>query len=52
MFVDRRSLRFSEADEIDDVGKDLDETIVSGLEKVVERKVGDAALCRSVMARY
>lgn len=37
-------LRFAEADEVDDVGEDLDEAIVGGAEEVGEGEVGDAAL--------
>ena len=44
MFVDGGGLGFTEADKVDDVGEDFDETIVGGFEEVGEGEVVDAAL--------
>ena len=47
VFVDSGGLRFAEADEVDDVGEDLDEAIMRGFQEVVEGEIGDAALFSS-----
>ena len=47
MLIDCRSLRLSESDEVDDVGEYLDQSIMSGLQKVIEREVCDTALYAS-----
>ena len=44
MFVDDLCLRLAETDEVDHVGKNLDEALVRGLVQVLEGKVVDAAL--------
>ena len=48
MLVNSGGLGFSEADEIDYVGKYFDETIMSGFEEVVEGEIVDAALLWSI----
>ena len=42
--VDGGSLGLSEADEVDDVGEDFDETVMGGAEEVGEGEVGDTTL--------
>ena len=44
MFVYSSSLRLSKPDEVDDVGEDLHESVVGGLDQVIEGKVGNATL--------
>ena len=43
MLVDSGSLRFAEADEVDDVGEDFNEAVMCGPEEVGEGEVGNAA---------
>ena len=48
MLIDSGGLGFSEADEIDYVGENFDEAIMSGFEEVVEGEIVDAALLWSI----
>lgn len=44
MLVDSSGLRLSEADEIDDVGEDLDEAVVRRFDEVIEGEIRNTAL--------
>lgn len=51
MFVNNGSLRFAEADEIDEIGEDLDQPVVGRFRQVGESKVIDTALV-AIRIRY
>lgn len=44
MLVDDSGLRFSETDEVNDVGEDLDEAVVGRFDKVIEGEISNTAL--------
>ena len=48
--IDGGGLRLAEADEVDDIGEDFDQTGVYGLGKVGESEVSDAALFRHLLS--